>query len=244
MAFRREFSKVNKIWNSFQYFYFRFFNFYRNTEPLFFNLHQLISAIRSQLYFSQITAWLTTNDETVTFNINKYKLSYRLTIPGETYETTKFTISAIKHDFPITDIGNGLTLKVSFLSLPRMCTIPNISCRKCTPKQQPVQQQEQQEPPSTPPENSFLKLQEKMDLKSGDLVDDRMHTSCTMKGKHRCEDYEEFDSNNVKMEHHLANFKRLCQSSKKINGPEPSTSHSRPKLKVFLIKKVVSMTSA
>lgn len=76
-----------------------------------------------------------------------------------------------------------------------------------------------------------------MDLKNG-LVDDRMHTSCTLKGKHRCEDFEEYD--NIKIENNLANIKRLCQNNVKCNkNPcEASTSkHTlKPKLKVNIEK--------
>ncbi|XP_018562882.1 protein FAM214A [Anoplophora glabripennis] len=180
----------------------------RSLEPLFFNLNQLVSAIRSQLYFSQITAWLSTQDENSSINITEDNFRYLVTVPGKTF--TKFQLSATKHEFPSTDIGNGLTLNVSFFSLPRTANIPNIICSNCSSKDNP------------------------MDLKNG-LVDDRMHTSCTLKGKHRCEDFEEYD---VKIENKLANIKRLCQNNAKCaknNACEASTS-KHPKLKVNVEK--------
>lgn len=181
----------------------------RSLEPLFFNLNQLVSAIRSQLYFSQITAWLSIQDENSPFNITEDNFRYLVTVPSKTFTTTKFHLSATKHEFPATDIGSGLTLNVSFFSLPRTTNIPNIICSNCSSKDN------------------------LMDLKNG-LVDDRMHTSCTLKGKHRCEDFEEYD---VKIENKLANIKRLCQNNAKCTKSvcEASTS-KHPKLKVNIEK--------
>lgn len=123
-----------------------------------------MSAIRSQLYFSQITAWLTTQDVNSTFKITEENFKYHLTVSEKTFANTKFHLSANKHDFPATDIGNGLILNVSFFSLPRTTSIPDIICESCTNGQ--------------------------MD----NLLDDRMVTFCKLKGKHRCEDIEEDDN--------------------------------------------------
>lgn len=130
-----------------------------------FNLHQLVNAIRSQLYFSQITAWLTTQDDKSTFKITEDNFKYHLTVSDKTLANTKFHLSADKHDFPTTDIGNGLMLNVSFFSLPRTTAVPVITCDGCT--------------------------KDKME----DYVDDRMVTFCKLKGKHRCEDIEEEEEN-------------------------------------------------
>ncbi|KAJ8931174.1 hypothetical protein NQ314_015949 [Rhamnusium bicolor] len=82
----------------------------------------------------------------------------------------------------------------------------------------------------------YTKVQDQMDLKNG-IVDDRMHTSCTLKGKHRCEDFEDHD---VKIENKLANIKRLCHNNKKGTNYscEASTSNniSKPKLRVNIEK--------
>lgn len=94
-----------------------------------FNINQLIGAVRSQLYFSQISAWLSSQNESRP-NISKCNLKYRLTIPGETLEQSKFNMTAIQHDFPLTDLGNNLFLNVCLLSLPRLSDQPKISCSK------------------------------------------------------------------------------------------------------------------
>ncbi|RZB77465.1 protein FAM214A, partial [Asbolus verrucosus] len=180
-------------------------NHRRSAEPLFFNFVQLLNAIRSQLYFSQLTAWLTIQDENGPIKITNKNLRYRLTLPGETFKSTNFTISAVKHEFPQTDIGNGFAATVSFLSLPRMSSMPSFMCQKCAPKP------------------AAKTAKERSEVRNG-LVDDRMHTVCTLKGKHRCEDFEDLDG--VK-NNRAAAFKRLCQSGKKEN---PSTS--RPRLTV------------
>ncbi|KAJ3637121.1 hypothetical protein MTP99_000604 [Tenebrio molitor] len=177
-------------------------NHRRSAEPLFFNFVQLMNAIRSQLYFSQLTAWLTVQEDDSPVQITNRNLRYRLTLPGETFESTQFTLAAVKHEFPLTDVGNGFTATVSFLSLPRMATLPGFTCQKCVPK-------------------PAAKIREK-----NGLVDDRMHTVCTMKGKHRCEDFEDVDIKSSK-----AAFKRFCQNGKKEH---PSTS--RPKLSVDIHK--------
>ncbi|KAG5888004.1 hypothetical protein JTB14_016628 [Gonioctena quinquepunctata] len=121
------------------------------SDPIFFNLNQLVSAIRSQLYFSQITAWLMTREESTKGpNITENNFRYYLTVPGKTLATNEFYLLATKHEFPATDIGNRLTLNVSCSNLPRTSTIPNIICKNCASK----------------------KVYEIMDLKNG-LVDER-----------------------------------------------------------------------
>ncbi|XP_008195164.3 atos homolog protein A isoform X1 [Tribolium castaneum] len=168
-------------------------NHRRSAEPLFFNFVQLMNAIRSQLYFSQLTAWLTVQDENSPIKITDKNLRYRLTLPGETFESSQFTQSAVKHEFPLTDIGNGFTATVSFFSLPRMSALPEFACLK--------------------------KIHE-----GSSLVDDRMHTVCTLKGKHRCEDFEEVENVKSQRAIKITRFKK----------PHPSTS--RPKLTVDVHK--------
>ncbi|KAJ8923902.1 hypothetical protein NQ315_006678 [Exocentrus adspersus] len=194
----------------------------RNPEPIFFNLNQLVNAIRSQLYFSQITAWLSTRDENSAVSISEENFSYRIISSNKTCATAKFHLSATKHEFPATDIGNGLILNVSYFSLPRTTNIPNIVCSNC----------------SSQDHLSYIhNKKDQMELKNG-LVDDRMHTSCTLKGKHRCEDFEEYD--NIKIENKLTNIKRFCQNNLKCsnNHCEASTSKHvlNPKLKVNIEK--------
>ncbi|CAH0552110.1 unnamed protein product [Brassicogethes aeneus] len=150
----------------------------KSSGPPFFNVQQLTSAIRSQLYFSQIAAWLTSQDDNTPCKIDRRNLSYRLVQrPANRPDTTKFSLPAVKHDFPLTDVANGCALNVTFLSLPRMSSTPNFACEQC-----------------------FL-----IDR----ILDDRMHVNCTLKGKHRCEDLEEF----VNVAVDQTNFKRLCSAS-------------------------------
>lgn len=132
------------------------------------NINQLINAIRSQLYFSQITAWLASPDEKIRKSFPNNSVVYCLTIPGETYGSTKFSTNAQKHQFPLADIGNGIVLKVSLSNLPRTEEIPLIKCSKC---------------------NVPMSVQENVKM-----LDDRMQTSCTLKGKHRCEDFEDYEN--------------------------------------------------
>lgn len=177
----------------------------RPKDPLLFNLTQLASAIRSQLYFSQITVWLTTQDDTGPLTISEDNFRYHLTAPGKTFATSSFHLSATKHDFPATDIGNGQYLTVSCLNLPRSTTIPDITCSNC----------------------AMNKVFE-MDMTNNKVLDDRMHIPCKLKGKHRCEDLEEDE--NVKLDHKL-NVKRLCS---KTTTCEASTSKYKPKFNAYI----------
>lgn len=88
------------------------------------DLSQLMNAIRSQLYFSQISSWLTLQESTAVRKLTKNNILYRLSIPGETFEVSKFTLTAIKHDFPPTDIAPGLSLRISLLTSPRLAEPP------------------------------------------------------------------------------------------------------------------------
>ncbi|KAJ8955886.1 hypothetical protein NQ318_005434 [Aromia moschata] len=177
----------------------------RNIEPLFFNLNQLVSAIRSQLYFSQITAWLSTQDGDSPATITEDNFLYHISLPGKTLATPKFHLSADKHDFPTTIIGDGLTLNVTFFSLPRASAVPDLTCPGCLSKQQAMYRK-----------------------KNGPLVDDRMHTSCTLKGKHRCDELEEFDGPKVEKK----TGKRACQNKKCASGLCEEASTSKPRLRV------------
>lgn len=127
-----------------------------------------MNAIRSQLYFSQITAWLASPDDKIRKTFPNNSVVYCLTVPGETYGCTKFATTAQKHNFPLADIGSGIVLKVSLSNLPRTEEIPQTKCSKC---------------------NVPMAVAESINV-----LDDRMQTSCTLKGKHRCEDYEDYEN--------------------------------------------------
>lgn len=139
------------------------------------NFNQLINAIRSQLHFSQISAWLANDGNK---RITSKNLQYRLTMPGETYEVSKFTSKAVQHNFPVADVGNGFVVNVTYLSAPRTSVVPAVTCPKCTAESDP--------PKLAPPKP-----------KDNKILDDRMHLMCTLKGKHRCEDLEEYETNKV-----------------------------------------------
>lgn len=153
-------------------------------------MHQVINAIRSQLYFSQISAWLASPDEAVRKNFKSKSIVYCLTMPGETYGTSSFASVSQQHTFPIVDVGAGVVLRVSLSNLPRSDEIPPLMCSKCDDGAISSQ------PCAMDPHISVL--------------DDRMQTFCTLKGKHRCEDYDELDTCG----------KILCQC--------PSTSSNSP----------------
>lgn len=93
------------------------------------------------------------------------------------FEMSEFTRTAIKHDFPITDIGSGNVVNVAYYSLPRTETVPIINCQKCAPRLVPFEDERKEEKRN-----------------DNNILDDRMHTSCTLKGKHRCEDLEDLDA--------------------------------------------------
>lgn len=136
-------------------------------------LQSLCSAIRSQLYFSQITAWsdlLKTsshNDSEIqsnprikhfSFKPPKLDILYRI----RPYDTTAcFKSKPNIHNFPDAIITENLTVKVCLKSLPRLNEIPKL-------------QHETQIP------DAIKCLTQPM------VVDDRLTHPCTEKGKHRC----------------------------------------------------------
>lgn len=136
-------------------------------------LQSLCSAIRSQLYFSQITAWSdllktsSQNDSEIqsnprikhfSFKPPKLDILYRI----RPYDTTACFISKPNvHNFPDAIITENLTVKVCLKSLPRLNEIPKL------------QDENRIEP--------IVKC-----LTQPMVVDDRLNHPCTEKGKHRC----------------------------------------------------------
>ncbi|XP_045457487.1 protein FAM214A [Melitaea cinxia] len=116
--------------------------------------HWLLNAVRSQLHFSQLSAWraiINTDDkpderrrklsrETCNFkkieancdeiDLEERKLNivYSIKIPGESYKVADFPRPPNGHKFPVTDIGNNVYLKVVLESLPRLDDIPVVKC--------------------------------------------------------------------------------------------------------------------
>ncbi|XP_018331701.1 protein FAM214A isoform X3 [Agrilus planipennis] len=179
----------------------------RITDKSHVNLPQLINAIRSQLYFSQLSSWLSLANG----KISQKNISYRLSVPGETFHTLNFTMLAVEHSFPVTDIGNGLSLQICLLSLPRTSEIPVLKCPKCCSKAD-----------SRIPNLRNNKTAENRPLK---MFDDRMYTNCNLKGKHRCEDFDDLQSS-VKSKEDFSKFKRICNS--KTNSDDYPQYQSYP----------------
>ncbi|XP_060522005.1 atos homolog protein A [Cylas formicarius] len=179
----------------------------RTSKPVPFKVNQLVSAIRSQLYFSQLTAWLVTQrDDPNRVRIVRENLRYRLCLPEGALAPRTFSLTAIEHRFPAADIGNGNTLNVWFCSAPRSAPVPSFNCANCSEEAKSGSKE--------------------MESKNG-VLDDRMHTICTLKGKHRCEDFEE---NDVKTKPACAGAnKRLCHATKQFetNIAQASTSDDR-----------------
>lgn len=130
-------------------------------------------------------------------------------MPGETYEISTFTNKAVHHNFPVADIGNGFVANVMYLSAPRTSVAPIVECLKCN----------RPPPKFSPPV-----------LKDNKILDDRMHTSCTLKGKHRCEDVEEYELSKQ--------ADRGCCSSSSPSTSKPNLSLNIEKANDFLKSKI------
>ena len=142
-----------------------------------FTTRQLLGAVRSQLYFSTMSAWLANQKASNSFRISNQRIKYRLSIPGETYGRATFIGEAHRHDFPPTQLGNGTYLNVSVRSLPRMQEPPWQKCHKCNSLD------------DKKPKNGCDMVVEHLRRKRG--VDDRMQTKCNRNGKHRCDEADE-----------------------------------------------------
>lgn len=149
-------------------------------------IQSLCTALRSQLHFSQITAWSdvlkasSPNDPELKSNPRiktttkmpfkpKLDILYRIR-PYSDATPSCFSAKPIVHNFPETMITDHLSVKVSLKSLPRMKCLPrlymdvmDIACPAST------------ESPATSPI----------------IVDDRPEFDCHEKGKHRCRFDEE-----------------------------------------------------
>uniref|UniRef100_A0A224YNM3 Protein, containing DUF4210 domain n=1 Tax=Rhipicephalus zambeziensis TaxID=60191 RepID=A0A224YNM3_9ACAR len=85
----------------------------------------LLQAMRSYLYFSQITAWYS-----LSRGRSPRSIYYRISVPGEAF-SSKFLCSPHVHNFPVANLGRNTYLKVSVKSAPRCPDgIPAIACAK------------------------------------------------------------------------------------------------------------------
>lgn len=182
-------------------------------------LQSLCSAIRSQLHFSQITAWsdLLRNaspfDNDIKSNPrikNASKLQFRPKLDVlyriRPYDSSSCFISMpIEHNFPDTPISEHVSLKISVKSLPRMKHIPQL--------------QDFAKVPSNFTED-IVTVQPM-------LLHDRAQYLCNEKGKHRCT-FDEESPNDELTSHRdkqLQKYKKLMmRRDKKRKNEEGAIS--------------------
>lgn len=149
-------------------------------------LPSLCSAIRSQLYFSQISAWTeqlkSTKRPATDDNLRqnpRVKASAQLNIlyrirPFD--QTSYFTDKPNTHNFPDTVVADGQVIKVCLKSLPRLTAIPTL----------------QPHPLAAQP--SAATATSSSGTLTTTMCDRLPHAMCTEKGKHRCGSLEEDES--------------------------------------------------
>lgn len=148
-------------------------------------IQSLCTAIRSQLHFSQITAWSdllkssSPHDPELKSNPRikatlkmpfkpKLDILYRI-LPYSDATSTSFSAPPIVHNFPETIISDHVSIKVSLKSLPRMKNIPRLFDSTDNVCADLV---------SDSPAPALI-------------VNDRQEFDCQEKGKHRCKFDEE-----------------------------------------------------
>lgn len=94
----------------------------RKMHDLYLSPHSLMQALRSYLYFSQLSAWLN-----MTRGTKPACIEYRLSAPGES-DCSKFSQAPDCHTFPVTSVSKSNTVKVNVTSLPRRQEIPHVPC--------------------------------------------------------------------------------------------------------------------
>ncbi|KAL4710344.1 hypothetical protein ACJJTC_003741 [Scirpophaga incertulas] len=218
--------------------------------PAFTNPQWLLNAVRSQLHFSQLAAWRATLQPEPVDRVARRKLSrencnfkkveancdedelaedkrslnvvYSIRILGES-EPTEFVRTPTDHAFPITDIGNNISLKVVLECLPRIDEIPTVTCtcKRRTSKEMPANIHEDltgKLNDLTIGNRSIYPTEHAINSNIGTsarrlsivsnaasteylyttddkdkMLDDRMHTNCSESGKHKCNCDEESD---------------------------------------------------
>ncbi|XP_045782412.1 protein FAM214A isoform X1 [Maniola jurtina] len=224
-------------------------------SPAAITAHWLLNAVRSQLHFSQLSAWratIKTNDdkpaerrrklsrETCNFkkieancddtDLDERKLNivYSIKIPGESYKMADFPRPPTDHQFPVTDIGDNVYLKVVLQALPRLDDIPIVkcTCKRRASKEMPPSADEELVGklndltlgPRTAkypadainsnigPSNRRLSIISNTGTteyvysmdKEKKILDDRMLTPCSESGKHKCSCDDESDDRSHK----------------------------------------------
>ncbi|KAJ8707274.1 hypothetical protein PYW08_011408 [Mythimna loreyi] len=223
-------------------------------SPAFSTSQWLLNAVRSQLHFSQLSAWLARLKETSaddspterrrklsreTCNFKKLESNcddqeldrklnvvYSIQISQDSYNKSDFARPPNDHKFPVTNIGNNLYLNIILESLPRLDDIPHVKC-SC---------QKRKTSKDTPPniheeivgKLNDLSIANKFD--NANVVDDRMLTPCSESGKHKCNCDDESDGKDrpKKLDDRrlkeIAKYKRRLRKECKIKKLHDSTS--------------------
>ncbi|XP_041030965.1 protein FAM214A isoform X10 [Carcharodon carcharias] len=82
----------------------------------------LLQAVRSYVFFSQLSAWLSASQGAVPRNI-----LYRISATDEDM-LLNFAQPPVEHVFPVPNISHNMALRVSVLSLPRQPSYPLLTC--------------------------------------------------------------------------------------------------------------------
>ncbi|XP_014240536.1 protein FAM214A [Cimex lectularius] len=204
----------------------------------------LLQALRSQLHFSQLSAW---------YSLGKIKhVCYRLSHP---VGCSGFTRTPVEHHFPIANLTPDTYLKVSLKSLPRMDMMPIVHCPQHSGPStlsatvtvfKSVFAELGQcllDPPTRIPavRNGFMLWRDsnkdssparrrrisppKLNKPSSQVyigvVDDRMQSGCKYIGKHHCEDEVEISSCSKSISSNQINTQQSCYfPNYQITGPK------------------------
>ncbi|XP_022202425.2 protein FAM214A isoform X2 [Nilaparvata lugens] len=167
-------------------------------------INGLLQAVRSQLHFSQLSAWWSSSRGQSPQNV-----CYRLTLPEQAF-SSQFSRQPIEHSFPLASVNRNLNIKVSVQTLPRSETMCIVSCpvhceapvRKRSTTEQPLLGDPRQVSSNVSRRSGTQRISRPAEgtqsrttglpipLLSG-LVDDRMQTGCEKTGKHHCSYGEE-----------------------------------------------------
>ncbi|XP_075219755.1 atos homolog atossa isoform X2 [Lycorma delicatula] len=91
-----------------------------NPAPM--NIRGLLQAVRSQLHFSQLSAWWSNSRGATPENV-----CYRLTLPGQAF-ASQFSRQPLEHSFPLASVTGTTDIKVSVRTLPRSDSILVVNC--------------------------------------------------------------------------------------------------------------------
>ncbi|XP_078386388.1 atos homolog protein A isoform X10 [Cetorhinus maximus] len=94
----------------------------KQTGDRFIEEKSLLQAVRSYVFFSQLSAWLSASQGAVPRNI-----LYRISATDEDM-LLNFAQPPVEHVFPVPNISHNLALRVSVLSLPRQPSYPLLAC--------------------------------------------------------------------------------------------------------------------